>query len=52
MLLPLKVKAVLRAMTKLLADAREIGGEIFGDAVGEIILGRIAGEVGEGEHHD
>ena len=24
------------------ADARQIGGEVFGDAVGEIILGRIA----------
>ena len=24
------------------ADAREIGGEVFGDAVGEVILGRIA----------
>ena len=34
------------------ADARQVGGEVFGDAVGEIILGRIAGEVGEGQHHD
>ena len=34
------------------ADAREFGGEVFGDAVGEIILARIAGEIGEGEHDD
>ena len=34
------------------ADAREIGGEVLGDAVGEIVLGRIAGEIGEGQHHD
>ena len=34
------------------ADAREIGGEVFGDAVGEIVLARIAGEIGEGQHDD
>ena len=33
------------------ADARQFRGEIVGDAVGEIVLGRIAGEVGEGQHH-
>ena len=27
------------------ADARQVGGEVLGDAVGEIILARIAGEV-------
>jgi hypothetical protein len=49
--LPLKVKAVLRAMTKLL-ETRQFGGESLGDAVGEIVLGGIVGEVGEGQHHD
>ncbi len=34
------------------ADARKIGGEVFGDAVGEIILGGIVGEVGERQHDD
>src|SRR5207237_1220046 len=34
------------------ADARQIGGEIFGDAVGEIVLARIVREVCEGQHHD
>jgi hypothetical protein len=34
------------------ADARQVGGEVFGDSVGEIILGGIAGEVGEGQDHD
>ena len=33
-------------------DARQFGGEIFSDAVGEIILGRIAREIGEGQHDD
>jgi hypothetical protein len=44
----LKVKAVLRAITK----PREIGGEVFGDAVGEIVLSRIAGEIGERQHDE
>ena len=34
------------------ADAREVGGEVLGDAVGEIILARIAGEVSERQHDD
>ena len=34
------------------ADAREVGGQVVGDAVGEIILARIAGEIGEGQHHE
>ena len=34
------------------ADAREIGGEVLGDAVGEIILAWIAREVPERQHHD
>ena len=34
------------------ADARKLGGEVFGDAVGEVVLRRIAGEIGEGEHHN
>ena len=42
----MKVKAVLRAMTKL-SRARKLGGEVFGDALGEIVLSRIAGEIGE-----
>jgi hypothetical protein len=32
--------------------ARNLGGEVLGDAVDEIILGRIAGETGEGQHDD
>ena len=52
MLLPLNVKAVLRAITKLSRDARQIGRQVLGDAVGEIVLGRVAGEVGEGQHDE
>ena len=33
-------------------QARQFGGEIIGDAVGEIVLGRIVGEVGERQHDD
>ena len=33
------------------ADAREVGSEVFGDAVGEIILGRVVREIGERQHH-
>ena len=33
-------------------EARQFGGEILGDAVGEIVLGRIVGEVGERQHDD
>ena len=31
------------------ADARQVGGEVLGDAVGEIVLARIAGKVLEGQ---
>ena len=31
------------------ADARQVGGEVLGDAVGEILLARIAGEILEGQ---
>ena len=34
------------------ADARKVGGKIVRDAVDEIILGGVAGEVFEGQHHD
>ena len=34
------------------ADARQVGGEVLGDAVGEIVLARIAGEVREGQDDD
>jgi hypothetical protein len=34
------------------ADAREIGGQVLGYAVGEIVLGRVAGQVGEGQYDD
>src|SRR5271155_5210541 len=37
---------------KATPDTREVGGEVFGDAVGEIILGRIARKVGERQHYD
>ena len=33
-------------------DARQIGGQVLGDPVGEIILGGIVREVGEGQHDD
>ena len=52
MFLPLKVKAVLRAITKTVADARQVGREVLGDAVSEIILARITRKVGEWQHHD
>src|SRR5437588_7294772 len=35
---------------KAVADARKLGGEVLGDAVGKIVLGRIAGEIGERQH--
>jgi len=31
---------------------RQIGREVLRDAIGEIILGRIVGEVREGQHND
>jgi hypothetical protein len=34
------------------ADAREIGCEVFGDPIGEIVLGGIARKIGEGQDHD
>src|ERR1700733_1813633 len=34
------------------AEARDVSGEILGDAVGEIVLGRIVGEVCERQHDD
>src|SRR5271166_2528608 len=33
------------------AETRQVGGQVLGDAVGEIILRRIAGEVREGKNH-
>ncbi len=35
-----------------LVEAVKIGCQIFGDPVGEIVLSRIAGEIGEGQHDD
>ena len=34
------------------ADARKVGGQIVREAIGKVILGGIAGEVLEGQHHD
>ena len=34
------------------ANARQVGRKVFGDAIGEIILAWIAGEIGEGRHND
>ena len=34
------------------ADARESGGQFIGERVGEVVLRRIAGEIGEGQHDD
>ena len=39
---------MLRAITKLSLYAGELGGEILGDAIGEVVLTRVAGEIGEG----
>jgi hypothetical protein len=34
------------------ADARQIGGEVFGYAVGKIVLARIIREICEGQDYD
>ena len=34
------------------ADARETGGQFVGQGVDEVVLPRIAGEIGEGQHDD
>src|ERR1700729_3648930 len=34
------------------AEARKVGGEILGNAVGEIVLGWVAGKIGERQHDD
>ena len=33
-------------------NPRQIGGQILGDPVREILLLRIVAEIGEGQHHD
>jgi hypothetical protein len=45
------VKAVLRAMTKL-PGMRDIGRQLVGQHIGEIILLGVAGEILERQHHD
>ena len=52
MFLPLRVNAVLRAMTKLLRMRERSVVRFSRDAVGEIILACIAREIREGQHHD
>ena len=47
--LPLNLKAEFRAMTKQLAESRQLGNDILRDAVAEILLFRIAAHVGEGQ---
>jgi hypothetical protein len=37
---------------KHVRDPRQIGRQIFGDSVGEILLVRVAVQVGEGQHHN
>ena len=39
-------------MTKAVADARETGGQFVGQGVDEVVLPRIAREIGEGQHDD
>ena len=34
------------------ADARESGGQFIGERVGEVVLRRIAAEIGEGQHDE
>ena len=34
------------------AEARKVSGEILGYAVGEIVLGWVAGKIGERQHDD
>ncbi len=34
------------------ANVREIGGKVFGDAVGQVFLFRIAADISEGQHRD
>ena len=40
------------AITTAVSEARDGGGQLVGQGVGEVILRRIAGEIGEGQHHD
>ena len=43
---------MLRAMTKVSRDARETGGQFVGQRVDEVVLPRIARQIGEGQHDD
>ena len=43
---------MLRADHERAANARKIGREAFGDAIDEILLLRIAADVGEGQDDD
>ena len=43
---------MLRAMTKVPLMARETGGQFVGQGVDEVVLPRIARQVGEGQHDD
>ena len=44
---PLKVKLELRAITSQAGDLRQVGDDVFADAVGEVLLLRVARHVGE-----
>ena len=43
---------MLRAMTKLSRMRARAGGQFVGQGVGEVVLPRIAREIGEGQHDD
>ena len=51
-MLALVSKSGVAGDDETVADAREFGGEVFGDPVGEIVLRWIAREIGEGQHDD
>jgi hypothetical protein len=45
-------KLELRAMTKSSEKRKQLGDDVLGNAAAEIVLLRIAAEVGQGEHRD
>ena len=51
-ILPLEGEGGVARDHEAVADAREVRGEIFRDAVGEVILGGIPRKIGEWQHND
>ena len=50
--LPLKVDGRVARDDEAAADARKTGGQFVGQGVDEVVLPRIAREIGEGQHDD